>query len=429
MGHRVAPDRLVDLLALEHLALRLGEQLEQLELAPREVDAAAAHERLELVGADLELAGHERTASDALGRALAPPDHGLHAREHLLGVAGLRDPVVGAGAQAAHALRDARCGPCRRRRPCPGSARGHALEELPARRARAARGRPPARSRASRRTPRRAEAPRGSGTASPGRRPASPALARTPSQSRGSRFADPPSPRSLGGWHPERSGVHSLFTTAATLGITDFPHLGGTVAPPWSSESSRSARSEYLALASGRPLQLTVRELDLLTALAERRDRIVSREELYQVVWDEPYRKTDRSVDVYIARLRQKLDEASPRPRVHPHALRVRLPPFLRLSRVFTSFSQDGAQLDNRLAARADASVPGHEEHSSLPSPRAAPSRWARLPAATTTTTAAPARARAAAATSPAPSRSTARAPSRRSRRRRRRPSRARTRT
>jgi DNA-binding response OmpR family regulator len=69
---------------------------------------------------------------------------------------------------------------------------------------------------------------------------------------------------------------------------------------------------EYIAYAGGRPLRLTVRELELLTALAERRDRIVSREELYRVVWEEPYRKSDRSVDVYIARLRQKLEEASP---------------------------------------------------------------------------------------------------------------------
>jgi two-component system, OmpR family, alkaline phosphatase synthesis response regulator PhoP len=70
--------------------------------------------------------------------------------------------------------------------------------------------------------------------------------------------------------------------------------------------------TEYLALAGGKPLRLTVRELDLLTALAERRDRIVSREELYEAVWEEDYRKADRSVDVYIARLRQKLDEALP---------------------------------------------------------------------------------------------------------------------
>jgi DNA-binding response OmpR family regulator len=78
--------------------------------------------------------------------------------------------------------------------------------------------------------------------------------------------------------------------------------------------------TEYLALARGKPLRLTVRELELLTALAERRDRIVSREELYGAVWEEHYRKTDRSVDVYIARLRQKLDEALPgRAYIHTH--------------------------------------------------------------------------------------------------------------
>jgi DNA-binding response OmpR family regulator len=78
--------------------------------------------------------------------------------------------------------------------------------------------------------------------------------------------------------------------------------------------------SEYVAYAGGRPLRLTVRELDLLTALAERRDRIVSREELYRVVWEDQYRKSDRSVDVYIARLRQKLGEAIPdREYIHTH--------------------------------------------------------------------------------------------------------------
>jgi DNA-binding response OmpR family regulator len=78
--------------------------------------------------------------------------------------------------------------------------------------------------------------------------------------------------------------------------------------------------SEFIAFARGRPLQLTVRELELLTALAERRDRIVSREELYAVVWEEAYRKTDRSVDVYIARLRHKLSEAIPgREYIHTH--------------------------------------------------------------------------------------------------------------
>jgi DNA-binding response OmpR family regulator len=78
--------------------------------------------------------------------------------------------------------------------------------------------------------------------------------------------------------------------------------------------------ADFIALASRQRLNLTVRELELLTALAERRDRIVSREELYRVVWGEPYRKSDRSVDVYVAKLRQKLEEALPGRRfIHTH--------------------------------------------------------------------------------------------------------------
>jgi DNA-binding response OmpR family regulator len=78
--------------------------------------------------------------------------------------------------------------------------------------------------------------------------------------------------------------------------------------------------AEFLVLASGKRLNLTVRELELLTALAERCDRIVSREELYRVVWGEPYRKSDRSVDVYVGKLRQKLEEALPGRRfIHTH--------------------------------------------------------------------------------------------------------------
>lgn len=77
---------------------------------------------------------------------------------------------------------------------------------------------------------------------------------------------------------------------------------------------------EFVALAAGRRLRLTIRELDLLTALMVRRDRVVTREELYQDVWDAPYRKCDRSVDVYVGRLRGKLAEVLPgQDLIHTH--------------------------------------------------------------------------------------------------------------
>jgi DNA-binding response OmpR family regulator len=78
--------------------------------------------------------------------------------------------------------------------------------------------------------------------------------------------------------------------------------------------------SEFLALAGGRPLALTARELSLLAALARRRGRIVSREELYAVVWGRPFRKEERSVDVYVRKLRGKLERALPDQRfIHTH--------------------------------------------------------------------------------------------------------------
>jgi DNA-binding response OmpR family regulator len=77
---------------------------------------------------------------------------------------------------------------------------------------------------------------------------------------------------------------------------------------------------EFLALARGKPLSLTVRELSLLCALARRSGRIVSREELYAVVWQRPFRKEERSVDVYVRKLRGKLDRALPQERyIHTH--------------------------------------------------------------------------------------------------------------
>jgi DNA-binding response OmpR family regulator len=70
--------------------------------------------------------------------------------------------------------------------------------------------------------------------------------------------------------------------------------------------------SEHLARARGRALSLSVRELDLLAALARREGRIVPREELYRIVWARPLRTNDRSVDVYVHKLRTKLAVALP---------------------------------------------------------------------------------------------------------------------
>jgi DNA-binding response OmpR family regulator len=66
------------------------------------------------------------------------------------------------------------------------------------------------------------------------------------------------------------------------------------------------------AFASGRPIDLTTRELQVLLALAERRNRVVPREELYEIVWRRRMAYRDRSVDVFVRKLRLKLERASP---------------------------------------------------------------------------------------------------------------------
>jgi DNA-binding response OmpR family regulator len=69
---------------------------------------------------------------------------------------------------------------------------------------------------------------------------------------------------------------------------------------------------EHLARAGGRALMLSIRELRLLTELARRADRIMAREELFRLVWGREMRVGDRSVDVYVRKLRVKLESALP---------------------------------------------------------------------------------------------------------------------
>lgn len=77
---------------------------------------------------------------------------------------------------------------------------------------------------------------------------------------------------------------------------------------------------EHIALADGRTLPLSTRELGVLAALARNEGRIVSREDLYAAVWGAPFRATDRSVDVYVHKLRSKLADALPGWRfIHTH--------------------------------------------------------------------------------------------------------------
>ena len=77
---------------------------------------------------------------------------------------------------------------------------------------------------------------------------------------------------------------------------------------------------EGLVRAGGQVLTLSVREFQLLVAMVEHAGGIVARSELCRAVWGRELRSGDRSVDVYVSKLRAKLEHAVPDRRyIHTH--------------------------------------------------------------------------------------------------------------
>ena len=69
---------------------------------------------------------------------------------------------------------------------------------------------------------------------------------------------------------------------------------------------------QYQAFVAGRSLNLTRREYELLAVLVEASGRVIEREEIYQRVWGYAMAHGDRSVDVFVRKLRSKLQRYSP---------------------------------------------------------------------------------------------------------------------
>ena len=69
---------------------------------------------------------------------------------------------------------------------------------------------------------------------------------------------------------------------------------------------------QFQAFVGGQSLELTRREFELLHLLAEARGQVLPREEIYQRVWGYAMAHGDRSVDVFVRKLRQKLEARSP---------------------------------------------------------------------------------------------------------------------
>jgi DNA-binding response OmpR family regulator len=115
---------------------------------------------------------------------------------------------------------------------------------------------------------------------------------------------------------------------------------------------------QFQAFAVGRSADLTRREYELIALLAAHDGQVLPREEIYERVWGYAMVHGDRSVDVFVRKLRQKLEKVSPDWRyIHTH---------FGIGYRFAAESADAAVAEGEAAAAAVGQVAG-------PAPQAAP--------------------------------------------------------
>jgi two-component system copper resistance phosphate regulon response regulator CusR len=74
---------------------------------------------------------------------------------------------------------------------------------------------------------------------------------------------------------------------------------------------------QQAATRGGRPLALTAKEYVMLEYLARRAGEVVSRADISAHLWDDNHDPSSNALEVYVARLRRKLDEGASRPLLH----------------------------------------------------------------------------------------------------------------
>ncbi|MBO6148344.1 MAG: response regulator transcription factor [Lachnospiraceae bacterium] len=65
----------------------------------------------------------------------------------------------------------------------------------------------------------------------------------------------------------------------------------------------------------GREINLTAKEFDVLELLARNPNKVYSRENLLKIIWGKDYPGDERTVDVHIRRLREKIEDSPSNPR------------------------------------------------------------------------------------------------------------------
>ncbi len=110
-------------------------------------------------------------------------------------------------------------------------------------------------------------------------------------------------------------GISDFLLPSASLAEVDarirlaVQSASGNVTAGLSHSGVSIDESSYQATASGRPLDLTFKEFELLRYLVANPGRVFTREQLLSDVWGYDYFGGTRTVDVHVRRLRFKLGE------------------------------------------------------------------------------------------------------------------------
>ena len=72
-------------------------------------------------------------------------------------------------------------------------------------------------------------------------------------------------------------------------------------------------------------IEFTAREFELLRYFVQHTGQVVTREQILNEVWGYEEFPTTRTIDNFVAKLRQKIETLAARPRAHPHDSRFRV--------------------------------------------------------------------------------------------------------
>ena len=63
-------------------------------------------------------------------------------------------------------------------------------------------------------------------------------------------------------------------------------------------------------LIDGVPVELTAHEFDIIALLTRRPEKVFTKQEIYEMIWEEDYAIEDKTIHVHISNIRAKLKES-----------------------------------------------------------------------------------------------------------------------